>query len=97
MDFAVNIVDTHDPITKGMSSFVVSDELYHLSGHDPKRSQLLMSAFDPVERRTFVMAYKHTYGKGRVVYYANGHEMGTFRNPMFIEFIYRSLLWLKPS
>ncbi len=93
MDFTVNIIDTDDPITEGLSDFVVTDELYYLK-HDLSMSHHLMQAYDPTKDETHVMAFKHTSGSGRVFYFALGHDMAVLENPSFQEIVRRGALWV---
>ncbi len=93
MDFTVNIIDVDHEITRGLSDFVVTDELYYVE-HDPSRSHHLMQAYDPTCDETHVMAFHHTYGDGRVFYFALGHDMAALENPNFQEIIRRGVLWV---
>ena len=92
MDFEVTLVDGDDPITRGLDSFTVTDELYYLK-HDPGRSHHLMQAYDPTRDQTHVMAFRHTHGQGRVFYFALGHDMAVLQNPSFQEGVRRGALW----
>lgn len=92
MDFTVQIIDHDDPIAAGLSDFVVTDELYYIR-HDPSRSHHLMQAYDPTKDETHVMAFRHTYGKGRIFYFTLGHDMAAFENPSFQEIVRRGALW----
>ncbi len=93
MDFTVNIIDVDHEITRGLSDFVVTDELYYVK-HDPSKSHHLMQAYDPTCDETHVMAFHHTYGDGRVFYFALGHDMAALENPNFQETIRRGVLWV---
>ena len=93
MDFTVNIIDVDHEITRGLSDFVVTDELYYVK-HDPSRSHHLMQAYDPTCDETHVMAFHHTHGDGRVFYFALGHDMAALENPNFQEIIRRGVLWV---
>jgi len=93
MDFLVNIIDPDDPITKGLGDFIVTDELYYLK-HDPTMSHHLMQAYDPTKDETHVMAFRHTYGNGRVFFFALGHDMAVLENPSFQEIVRRGALWV---
>lgn len=92
MDFVVHVIDHDDPITVGCDDFTVTDELYYLE-HDQSRSQHLMQAHDPTLNEDHVMAFKHLYGKGRVFYFALGHDMAVLENRSFQEIIRRGALW----
>lgn len=93
MDFTVSIADDSDPISAGLSTFEITDELYYLK-HDPTRSHDLMRAYDGTKDETHVVAFKHTYGSGRVFYFALGHDMKALMNPNFQEVLRRGILWV---
>lgn len=93
MDFTVSISDTDHPITSGLSDFEAKDELYYLK-HIPDSSHHLMHAYDHTKDETHVMAFHHTFGKGRVFYFALGHDMAVLENPSFQEVIRRGTLWV---
>ena len=92
MDFTVNVTESDHPITVGITDFDVKDELYYLK-HNPNNSDHLMSAYDETKDETHVMAFYHVYGKGRVFYFALGHDMEVLENPTFQEVIHRGVLW----
>jgi type 1 glutamine amidotransferase len=92
MDFEVTIVDPTHPITREVSDFSVTDELYYLK-HDKAQSHHLMTAYDPTKDASHVMAFVHQYGLGRVLYFALGHDMAVLENPSFLEIIRRGVLW----
>ena len=93
MDFTVAISDSGHPISAGLEDFAVTDELHYLK-HDPGRSHHLMHAYDPGRDETHVMAYHHTYGEGRVFFFALGHDMAVMENPSFQEVVRRGSLWV---
>jgi len=93
MDFTVGIADPDDPITRGLTDFTATDELYYLK-HDPAKSHHLLQAYDPTRDETHVMAFRHTYGNGRVFYFALGHDMAVLENPAFQEVVRRGALWV---
>ena len=71
----------------------MTDELHYLK-HDPSRSHHLMHAYDPGRDETHVMAYHHTYGQGRVFFFALGHDNAVLENPSFQEVVRRGALWV---
>lgn len=93
MDFAVDITDPDDPITRGLEPFEVTDEL-HYPEHDPSRSHRLLQAYDPTGEATHVTAFRHAYGRGRVFYFALGHDTAVIENPSFQEVLLRGALWV---
>ncbi|MDE0014950.1 MAG: ThuA domain-containing protein [Candidatus Poribacteria bacterium] len=92
MDFTVNVSDPNHPITEGLTDFQATDELYYLK-HNPNTSHHLMHAYDETKDETHVMAFHHTYGEGRVFYFALGHDMAVLENPSFQKIIRRGALW----
>ena len=93
MDFTVAISDSDHPIAAGLEDFAVTDELHYLK-HDPGRSHHIMHAYDPGRGETHVMAYHHTFGKGRVFFFALGHDMAGMENLSFQEVVRRGALWV---
>ena len=109
-DYVSTVTDpVNDPITAGLSDYIVTDELYHPHVFDRERSTIFLTAFDctlstavfrvvktaPVaeplsvcepadnSNQTAVHGLRHSYGKGRVLYFAQGHDMAEFDNPVF--------------
>ena len=109
-DYVSTVTDpVNDPITAGLSDYIVTDELYHPHVFDRERSTIFLTAFDctlstavfgvvktaPVaeplsvceradnSNQTAVHGLRHSYGKGRVLYFAQGHHMAEFDNPVF--------------
>ena len=75
MEFSVTVTDGDHPITRGLDTFTVHDELHYFA-HDAARAQRLMEAYDPTTGATYAMALHHRYGEGRVFYFALGHDAG---------------------
>jgi type 1 glutamine amidotransferase len=92
MDFEVTIVDPDHPITRGLSDFAVTDELYYLL-HESEKSHRLMQAYDPTKDEAQVMAFTHNYGEGRVFFFALGHDIAVLGNPSFQAVLRRGALW----
>ena len=108
-DYVSTVTDpVNDPITAGLSDYIVTDELYHPHVFDRERSTIFLTAFDctrnlsaaftetlslnrcrsrcaPADNsnQTAVHGLRHSYGKGRVLYFAQGHDMAEFDNPVF--------------
>lgn len=84
-DYIATIVDQNtDPITQGLRNYIVTDELYHPVVFNRSRSTIFITAYDrgqaPGPNATAVHGLRHTYGKGRVLYFAQGHDMAEFEN-----------------
>ena len=92
MDFEVSIVDRNHPITESMEKFSIKDELHYFS-HDKTLSHRLMEAYDPGKKKKYAMALHHMYGKGRVFYFALGHDNACHSNPNFKTVLKRGILW----
>ena len=127
-DYVSSVIDSiNDPITNGLSDYIVTDELYHPHVFDRDRSTIFLSAFDcekwastdppfqcclcslliptsagtDTSNQTAVHGLRHTYGEGRVLYFAQGHDMAEFENPQFDTgnhafgtIVKRSIRWL---
>jgi uncharacterized protein len=78
--FTVNITDKTHPITKGLSDYEQTDELYTcLEG--PGDIQVLASAVSKVDKKTYPLAFVLTPGKGRTFHCALGHCPKAFNEP----------------
>ena len=61
-----------DPITHGMADYVVTDELYHPEVFNATRSVVSITAYDQQQNTTAVHCMRHSFGEGRVLYFAQG-------------------------
>jgi type 1 glutamine amidotransferase len=78
--FTVNITDKAHPITKGLSDYEQTDELYTcLEG--PGDIQVLASAVSKVDQKTYPLAFVLKPGKGRTFHCALGHCPKAFNEP----------------
>lgn len=100
-DYVSRVVSASDPITRGMGDYVVTDELYTPLVYEPARSTIFLTAYDQQSNTTAVHGLRHAHGKGRVLYFAQGHDMAEFESPAdfagnhaFQKVVTRSLLWL---
>lgn len=89
-EFVIQVDDPSHPITKGIPSFTVVDELY-ITDHDPTSIHILLSA--SFEGKRSPMTWVKPYGSGRVVYIAPGHDFRTFLNPLFLQLVERAVNW----
>jgi len=87
--YQVSIVDSEHPITKGMTEFFVTDEQYILD-YDP-RVHVLASAL--WKGKAMPAAWTKTWGKGRVLYLALGHNPESARDKNFKLLLQRGALW----
>lgn len=90
-DFTVSVVDKSHYITTRVPDFTISDELYILQSHDPSTVNLL--ARTPWQGKQMPMVWTKNYGKGKVVYLANGHDLRAWTNPEMRKLLVRSISW----
>ena len=110
-DYISTVTIPGDPITEGLSDYVVTDELYHPIVFNRSRSTVFLTAYDRGKNTTAgdnstgsnpaVHGMRHTFGKGRVLYFAQGHDMAEFEDPSsftgnhaFQVVVLRCLQWL---
>lgn len=90
--FRVDIVDPQHPITQGLASFDVTDELYTcLAGDTP--ISLLASSVSKVDQKAYPMAFVLPYGQGRVFHCPLGHDVRAFSTPAVGELFRRGTAW----
>jgi hypothetical protein len=93
------VVDREHPITCGIKSFTMVDELYDNFEVDPKAHILMTSA---QHLRTPPAAWTWTYNGKRVVYLQPGHGVmylpldhgaTSYQNRIFLRILNRSIMW----
>jgi len=90
--FEVEIIDANHPVTKGLKSFEVEDELYTcLVGES--QIKILAEARSKVDGVEYPMAFVLNYGKGRVFNSVLGHDVNSINNPSVAELFRRSCAW----
>lgn len=90
-EFKVFIKDKNHYLTVRMPDFSIYDEMYHLQSYDPNKVKLI--AYTIWQGKEMPMAYTKDYGKGRVVYIANGHSLQALSHPELQKLIIRSIAW----
>ena len=100
-EHSVDITDTADPVTRGINSFRIKTEQYYLHV-DPNVKVLATTTFsgdhdDWVDGAVIPAAWKKTYGKGRVFYFAIGHVAKDFDTPEAMEILLRGIRWASGS
>jgi type 1 glutamine amidotransferase len=89
--FKVSITDAQHPITKGLSDFETTDELYTcLDGDVPV--QVLAKATSKVDKKDYPMAFVLTPGKGRTFHCVLGHDLKAL-GPVVQELYRRGTAW----
>ncbi len=87
------VTDVSHPITKGVTDFVMPDELYRFD-------------LPPLEDRHIFLSYEENgvlypagwtrqFGLGKVIYLCCGHNAGAFKNEMLARLICNGTEWLK--
>jgi uncharacterized protein len=90
--FRVDIVDPQHPITQGLASFEVTDELYTcLAGDTP--ISLLATSVSKVDQKAYPIAFVLSYGQGRVFHCPLGHDVRAFNTPGVGELFRRGTAW----
>ena len=90
--FDVRIIDSHHPVTTGMTDFRTDDELY--IGLDQRRPvRVLATARSKVTGRDHPMAFAFEVGKGRVFHTPLGHDVKALQVPATADLIRRGCQW----
>ncbi|MHC4520477.1 MAG: ThuA domain-containing protein [Planctomycetota bacterium] len=90
--FIVEIADAEHPITRGMTAFETTDELYTcLAGETP--IHILATARSKVDQKDYPMAFVLQYGKGKVFHCVLGHDVKALANPAVGELFRRGTAW----
>jgi len=90
--FACDVVNGEHPITKGMEDFKIFDELYaKLQGSGP--INVLVSADSDWSEQTEPMVFTSTYGEGRCVHNALGHDRKAIMDSDCRTLIARGVEW----
>lgn len=90
--FTVAITDTKHPITRDMTSFVTTDELYTcLAGETP--IHVLATARSNVDDLDYPIAFVLNYGKGRVFHCVLGHDVAAIENSGAAALFRRGAAW----
>jgi hypothetical protein len=91
VDYRVHIVDHADPVTAGLKHFNMRSEQYYMHV-DPSSHVLATTTFE-FNGCTMPVAWKRTYGKGRVFYSSLGHVAKDLDVPEALTIITRGMLW----
>ena len=89
LEFTVQIDDATHPITEGIDTFTVQDEIY-MSAWDPAIHVLASATWSDKQHP---MAWTHQYGEGRVFYTTLGHGPNTFENPTMQRLLANAVRW----
>jgi type 1 glutamine amidotransferase len=97
IDYEVDVTNTTDPITKGLTGFKMHSEQYYMLV-DPNVEVLATTTvpgkYAPwVDGAVMPVVWKKMYGKGRIFYTSLGHVAADFSVPQAREIVKRGLLW----
>jgi type 1 glutamine amidotransferase len=85
--------DRAHPITHGLSAFEVADEVY--TGLDLRQDVEGLLAAEPGDGAPAQpLLWARSYGRGRVVYDALGHDVASMNEPTHRRILERAALWL---
>lgn len=87
-------VDGDHPITSGVTDFTLFDEYYVIELSDPGVRVL---AWRDAESGTEPVLYVREHGLGRVCYFALGHDMRAWGQPMFQRVARQAIRWVSKS
>jgi type 1 glutamine amidotransferase len=94
--FRVEIAQPDHPITRGLTAFETTDELYfRQQGTEP--IEVLATARSKVTGQDEPMAMVYRYGKGRVFQTVLGHSADSLRTPAVARLIRRAAAWAAGS
>jgi type 1 glutamine amidotransferase len=101
IDYTVEITNHKDPVTKGLKDFKIHSEQYYMHV-DPNVKVLATTTFtgkyaDWIDHAVIPVAWKKTYGKGRVFYVSVGHTPADFDVPEAWEVLTRGIRWASAS
>lgn len=91
--FRVKITGADHPITKGMSAFETTDELYTCLLTSGPPIEVLATAASLVDGKDYPMALAHHYGKGRVFLCVLGHDVKALSTEAVQDLYRRGTAW----
>jgi len=97
IDYDIEIIDRHDPITAGLPDFHMKSEQY-LMHVDPSNQVLAVTTFGGeycpwIEGTIMPVVWKRMWGAGKVFYSSLGHVAKDFEVPEARIIVERGMLW----
>ncbi len=97
IDYDVSISDTDDPVTAGLKDFHLKSEQYYMHV-DPSNQVLATTTFSGehaswIKGTVMPVAWKRSYGAGKIFYASFGHVFKDFEVPEAREIMQRGMLW----
>lgn len=102
IDYDVHFTDHEDAVSKGLEDFSVKSEQYYMHV-DPNVKVLATTKFnganDPwIDGCVLPVAWKKTYGKGRIFYTSLGHNLAHITDhPSALALLQRGIQWASAS
>jgi type 1 glutamine amidotransferase len=97
--YKVNITAPKDPITRGLSDFMVKSEQYYMHV-DPGNEVLATTTFSGrhggvpwIKGTVMPVVWKRRFGKSRIFYSSLGHVAADFKVPEVLAITQRGILW----
>jgi len=90
--FRVEVVDKKHPITRLLSDFDITDELYFCLTGDAE-IKVLLTARSKVTGKDEPMGFALNYGSGRVFHTPLGHDAKGLTSPGFVQLLRRACEW----
>lgn len=88
----VSVVDADHPITRGLSDFVIEDEVYLMKSPQPHEVTPLLMADHPLSMST--IGWTHEYGESRVFSLQLGHGPTAYGNSSFQRVLRNAIDWV---
>ena len=101
ISYIVNVIDSNDPIMKGLKDFEINSEQYYMHV-DPGVKVLATTTFSAdhdawIDGVVMPVVWKKMYGEGRVFYSSLGHEAKDFEVTETFEIMKRGIRWASES
>jgi type 1 glutamine amidotransferase len=90
--FKVDVVNKNHPITQGIDDFRIFDELYAKLQGDSD-IDVLVSTYSDWSEQTEPLVFSRSYGKGRCVHNALGHDFKAIKNSSMQQIVRRAVEW----
>jgi type 1 glutamine amidotransferase len=91
VEVPVHVVDPKHPVTRGVSDFILHDEVYGKCEVLPDMHPLLETSH-PQSSKT--IAWWHLYGKSRIVFIQPGHDHWAYENPVYRKLVKQAIVWV---
>lgn len=92
--FRVRVIAPRHPVTQGVADFEIEDELFLFRNLEADNEVLLETDFEGAKQP---LAWTRTWGSGKVLHIALGHDSKAATNPAFQRLLMQGLAWLAPT